>query len=63
MTKVGTLKAALNVWGAERGFFFVCVFVCVCFLFFFFPEMSVIIMKTAYTDYHRLCLSTSRLCD
>lgn len=38
-----------------------CVF-CVC-VFFFFPEMSVIITKTVYTDYHRLCLSTSRLCD
>lgn len=63
MTKVGTLKAALNVWGAERGFFCVCFCVCVFSFLFFFPEMSVIIMKTAYTDYHRLCLSTSRLCD
>lgn len=48
--------------GGQRGLLCVC-FVCVCVFFFFFPEMSVIIMKTVYTDYHRLCLSTSRLCD
>ena len=42
--------------GGRKGFF--CVyFVCVCVFFlslFFPPEMPVIIMKTVYTDYHRL---------
>lgn len=38
-------------------------FVCVLCVFFFPPEMSVIVMKTMYADYHRLCLLTSRLCD
>lgn len=37
-------------------------FVCV-FSLPFFPELSVIVMKAVYTDYHRLRLSTSRLCD
>lgn len=54
------------MWGERKGC--VCVFfllfVCVFSLFFFSsPETTVIIMKTVYTDYHRLCLSTSRLCD
>lgn len=51
--------------GGRKGFFLCVLYVCVFsfFPFFFPPEMSVIIMKTVYTDYHRLCLSTSRLCD
>lgn len=41
-----------------QGMCFVCVFSLP-----FFPELSVIVMKAVYTDYHRLRLSTSRLCD
>jgi hypothetical protein len=41
-----------------QGVCFVCVF-----SFPPFTELSVIIMKAVYTDYHRLRLSTSRLCD